>query len=105
MASKKAYLIKGGIIEFENTNEWIERITTSRDRAKKLVKELNNNLLDDIIQGREIFDKFIKPETSNLQWSEMEFFTENMNDDEYTKFCNYRYGKQVPFKLLEVELS
>jgi hypothetical protein len=105
MASKKAYLIKGGIIEFENTNEWIERITTSRDRAKKLVKELNNNLLDDIIQGREIFDKFIKPETSNLQWAEMEFFTENMNDDEYTKFCNYRYGKQVPFKLLEVELS
>jgi hypothetical protein len=40
-----------------------------------------------------------------LEWGKMEFFTEKMNDDEYTKFCNYRYGKQVPFKIAEVELS
>ena len=105
MASKKAYLIKGGIIEFENINEWIERITTSQARAKKITKELNDLLLENIIEGREVFERFIKPETSELEWSKMEFFTEQMSDDEYTKFCNYRDGKQVPFKVAEVELS
>lgn len=105
MANKKAYLIKGGIIEDENINEWIERITTSQIRAKKIIKDLNNILVEDIIEGREIFDLFIKPETSELEWGKMEFFTEKMSDDEYTKFCNYRYGKQIPFKMVEVELS
>lgn len=105
MANKKAYLIKGGIIEDENINEWIERITTSQIRAKKIIKDLNNNLLDDIIRGKEIFDLFVKPETSKLEWGKIEFFTEKMNDDEYNKFCNYRYGKQIPFKIVEVELS
>jgi hypothetical protein len=105
MTNKKAYLIKGGIIEFENINEWIERITTSQARAKKITKDLNSILLENIIEGREVFDRFIKPETSELEWGKMEFFTEKMNDDEYTKFCNYRYGKQVPFKIAEVELS
>lgn len=105
MTNKKAYLIKGGIIEYETVKEWIERITTSQARAKKITKDLNTLLLENIIEGREVFDRFIKPETSELEWGKMEFFTEKMNDDEYTKFCNYRYGKQVPFKIAEVELS
>lgn len=105
MANKKAYLIKGGIIEQESINEWIERITTSQIRAKKIMKDLNQDLLDDIIKGREVFDSFIKPDTAKLEWGKMEFFTEKMSDEEYTKFCNYRYGKQVPFKVVEVELS
>ena len=38
MNNRKAYIIKGSVIEEGSRKEWIEKITTSKDRAEKIKK-------------------------------------------------------------------
>ncbi len=102
--SKKAYLIKGSIMDFEGRKEWIESITTSKGRASKIKDDLNHTLISEIENSKEIFDKYLK-EDSDLEWGKMEFHIENMTEDEFYQFCIYRYGTKMPFRIEEVNLS
>jgi hypothetical protein len=97
--SKKVYLIKGVLVDTEGTKEWIESITASKERANKIKARLNRSLEDEIIVSKEIFDKYTKEGSGELEWGKMEFHTDNMTDDEFEKFCIYRYGTKMPFKI------
>jgi hypothetical protein len=97
--SKKVYLIKGVLVDTDGTKEWIESITASKERANKIKSQLNRSLEDEIIVSKEIFDKYTKEGSRELEWDKMEFHTDNMNDDEFEKFCIYRYGTKMPFKI------
>ena len=97
--SKKVYLIKGVLVDTDGTKEWIESITASKERANKIKAQLNRSLEDEIIVSKEIFDKYTKEGSEELEWSKMEFHTDNMSDDEFEKFCIYRYGTKMPFKI------
>jgi hypothetical protein len=97
--SKKVYLIKGVLVDTDGTKEWIESITASKERANKIKSQLNRSLEDEIIISKEIFDKYTKEGSEELEWGKMEFHTDNMSDDEFEKFCIYRYGTKMPFKI------
>ena len=97
--SKKVYLIKGALVDTEGTKEWIESITASKERANKIKAQLNRSLEDEIIVSKEIFDKYTKEGSEELECSKMEFYTDNMSDEEFEKFCVYRYGTKMPFKI------
>ena len=97
--SKKVYLIKGVLVDTDGTKEWIESITASKERANKIKARLNSSLEDEIIISKEIFDKYTKEGSEELEWGKMEFHTDNMSDDEFEKFCIYRYGTKMPFKI------
>jgi hypothetical protein len=97
--SKKVYLIKGVLVDTDGTKEWIESITASKERANKIKAQLNRSLEDEIIVSKEIFDKYTKEGSEELEWGKMEFHTDNMSDDEFEKFCIYRYGTKMPFKI------
>jgi hypothetical protein len=97
--SKKVYLIKGALVDTEGKKEWIESITASKERANKIKAQLNRSLEDEIIVSKEIFDKYTKEGSEELEWGKMEFHTDNMTDDEFEKFCIYRYGTKMPFKI------
>lgn len=97
--SKKVYLIKGTSVDSEGTKEWIESITASKQRANKIKTQLNCSLEDEIIVSKEIFDRYTKGESKELEWNKMEFHTDDMTDDEFEKFCIYRYGTKMPFKI------
>lgn len=97
--SKKVYLIKGVLVDTDGTKEWIESITASKERANKIKARLNRSLEDEIIISKEIFDKYTKEGSEELEWGKMEFHTDNMSDDEFEKFCIYRYGTKMPFKI------
>ena len=97
--SKKVYLIKGALVDTEGKKEWIESITASKKRANKIKAQLNRSLEDEIIVSKEIFDKYTKEGSEELEWGKMEFHTDNMTDDEFEKFCIYRYGTKMPFKI------
>ena len=58
--SKKVYLIKGVLVDTGGTKEWIESITSSKERANKIKARLNRSLEDEIIVSKEIFDKYTK---------------------------------------------
>jgi len=96
---KKVYLIKGVLVDTDGTKEWIESITASKERANKIKAQLNRSLEDEIIVSKEIFDKYTKEGSEELEWGKMEFHTDNMSDDEFEKFCIYRYGTKMPFKI------
>jgi hypothetical protein len=49
--------------------------------------------------SKEIFDRYTKKGSEELEWNKMEFHTDNMTDDEFEKFCIYRYGTKMPFKI------
>jgi hypothetical protein len=97
--NKKVYLIKGSLVDTYGTKEWIESITASKERANKIKSRLNRTLEDEIIISKEIFDKYTKEGSEELEWGKMEFHTDNMTDDEFEKFCIYRYGTKMPFKI------
>lgn len=97
--NKKVYLIKGALVDTDGTKEWIESITVSKERANKIKSRLNRTLEDEIIISKEIFDKYTKEGSKKLEWDKMEFHTDNMTDDEFEKFCIYRYGTKMPFKI------
>jgi hypothetical protein len=105
MNNKKAYIIKGSAMEAGSRNEWIEKITISKDRAEKIKKDLNKSLIKQIEKGKEIFDLYLKDKDSDIPWEKMEFHTEKMNENEFEFFCSYRYGTKFPFRIEEVELS
>ena len=105
MNNRKAYIIKGSVIEEGSRKEWIEKITTSKDRAEKIKRSLNTSLIKEIERGKEVFDLYLKNSEDNPLWEQMEFHTEKMNDKEFTFFCSYRYGKSLPFRIDEIELS
>ena len=96
---KKVYLIKGALVDTGGTKEWIESITASKERANKIKAQLNHSLEAEIIISKEIFDKYTKEGSEELEWGKMEFHTDNMSDDEFEKFCIYRYGTKMPFKI------
>lgn len=102
--SKKVYLIKGTSVDAEGTKEWIESITASKQRANKIKAQLNHLLEDEIIVSKEIFDMYTKEESKELAWDKMEFHTDDMTDDEFEKFCIYRYGTKMPFKIEVLDL-
>ena len=97
--NKKVYLIKGVLVDIDGTKEWIESITASKERANKIKSGLNRILEDEIITSKEIFDKYTKEGSEKLEWGKMEFHTDNMTDGEFEKFCVYRYGTKMPFKI------
>lgn len=97
--AKKVYLIKGASVDTNGTKEWIESITASKERANKIKAQLNRSLEDEIIVSKEIFDMYTKEGSKELEWSKMEFNTDNMTDEEFEKFCIYRYGTKMPFKI------
>jgi hypothetical protein len=97
--SKKVYLIKGVLVDTEGIKEWIESITASKERANKIKARLNDSLEAEIMISKEIFDKYTKEGSEELEWGKMEFHTDNMTDDEFEKFCIYRYGTKMPFKI------
>jgi hypothetical protein len=97
--SKKVYLIKGALVDTEGKKEWIESITASKERANKIKARLNDSLEAEIMISKEIFDKYTKEGSEELEWGKMEFHTDNMTDDEFEKFCIYRYGTKMPFKI------
>jgi hypothetical protein len=103
--SKKVYLIKGVLVDTEGIKEWIESITASKERANKIKARLNDSLEAEIMISKEIFDKYTKKGSEELEWSKMEFHTDNMSDEEFEMFCIYRYGTKMPFKIEEAELS
>jgi len=105
MNNRKAYIIRGSVIEEGSRKEWIEKITISKDRAEKIKVSLNNSLIKEIEKGKEVFDLYLKNSDDNPNWEEMEFHTEKMNDKEFTSFCSYRYGKSLPFRIEEMDLS
>ena len=107
MNHNKAYIIKGSEIDQTGRKEWIEIITRSKSKAERFKINLNKSLLKEIEKGREVFDLYIKNDgdQNNTSWDEMEFHTEKMNDKEFTSFCSYRYGKSLPFRIEEIELS
>ena len=92
-------------MEAGSRNEWIEKITISKDRAEKIKKDLNKSLIKQIEKGKEIFDLYLKDKDSDIPWEKMEFHTEKMNENEFEFFCSYRYGTKFPFRIEEVELS
>jgi hypothetical protein len=96
---KKVYLIKGASVDTDGTKEWIESITASKERANKIKARLNHSLEAEIMISKEIFDKYTKEGSEELEWSKMEFYTDNMSDEEFEKFCVYRYGTKMPFKI------
>ena len=101
---KKVYLIKGVLVDTDGIKEWIESITASKERANKIKAQLNNSLEAEIMISKEIFDKYTKKGSEELEWNEMEFHTDNMSDEEFEMFCIYRYGTKMPFKIEEAEL-
>ena len=103
--SKKVYLIKGVLVDTDGIKEWIESITASKERANKIKAQLNNSLEAEIMISKEIFDKYTKKGSEELEWNKMEFHTDNMSDEEFEMFCIYRYGTKMPFKIEEAELS
>jgi hypothetical protein len=105
MNNKKAYIIKGSAIEGESRNEWIEKITISKNRAEKIKSDLNKSLIKQIEKGKDVFDLYLKDKDSDSPWEKMEFHTEKMNEKEFDLFCSYRYGTKFPFRIEEVELS
>jgi hypothetical protein len=105
MNNKKAYIIKGSAIEGEYRNEWIEKITISKNRAEKIKLDLNKSLIKQIEKGKDVFDLYLKDKESDIPWEKMEFHTEKMNEEEFDLFCSYRYGTKFPFRIEEVELS
>lgn len=105
MNNRKAYIIKGSIIEEGSRREWIEKITTSKDRAERIKKNLNTPLIREIEKGKEIFDLYLKNGEDNPKWEDMEFSTEKMNEKEFMCFCSYRYGTSLPFRIEEMYLD
>ena len=103
--SKKVYLIKGVLVDTDGIKEWIESITASKERANKIKAQLNNSLEAEIMISKEIFDKYTKKGSEELEWNKKEFHTDNMSDEEFEMFCIYRYGTKMPFKIEEAELS
>jgi len=103
--SKKVYLIKGVLVDTEGIKEWIESITASKERANKIKARLNDSLEAEIMISKEIFDRYTKKGSEQLEWNKMEFHTDNMSDEEFETFCIYRYGTKMPFKIEEAELS
>jgi hypothetical protein len=97
--SRKVYLIKGASFDTEGSKEWIESITASKERANKIKSQLNRSLEEEIIVSKEIFDRYTKEGSKELEWEKMEFHTDNMTDEEFEKFCIYRYGTKMPFKI------
>jgi len=97
--NKKVYLIKGSLVDTEGIKEWIESITVSKERANKIKARLNDSLESEIMVSKEIFDRYTKKGSEELEWNKMEFHTDNMTDDEFEKFCIYRYGTKMPFKI------
>lgn len=104
MNRNKAYIIKGSVIDSGERIEWIEGITTSKNRAEKIKKKLNISLLESIEKGREVFDLYLKENEDNLGWEKMEFHTEKMNEKEFDYFCSYRYGTKLPFKIEQIDM-
>lgn len=102
--SKKVYIIKGFSVDLNGEHSWIESVTLSESKSKKIKNELNNNLEIKILDSRGIFDKFVKKESIDLPWEEIEFHTNNMNEEEFSLFCVYRYGKLMPYKIEEINL-
>ena len=64
-----------------------------------------NNLIH-----KRIYNDFIKKYphlkegSEELEWGKMEFSTDNMTDKEFEKFCIYRYGTKMPFKIEVLDL-
>ncbi len=104
MNNKKAYIIRGSVIEEGSRKEWIEKITISKERAEKIKKDLNNSLVKKIEKGKDVFDLYLKDKNNKVPWDEMEFYTEKMNEEEFEKFCIYRYGTKMPFKIEVLDL-
>lgn len=102
--NKKVYLIKGASVDTTGRKEWIELITSSKQKANKIKAQLNSLLEDEIIGSKEIFDRCTKEESKELEWNKMEFCTDDMTDDEFEKFCIYRYGTKMPFKIEVLDL-
>jgi hypothetical protein len=102
--SKKVYLIRGSSLDSGGKKEWIESITASKERANKIKAQLNHSLESEIIISKEIFDKYTKEGSEELEWGKMEFSTDNMTDEEFEKFCIYRYGTKMPFKIEVLDL-
>ena len=102
--SKKVYLIRGSSLDSEGKKEWIESITASKERANKIKAQLNHSLEAEIIISKEIFDKYTKEGSEELEWGKMEFSTDNMTDKEFEKFCIYRYVTKMPFKIEVLDL-
>jgi len=102
--SKKVYLVKGALVDTEGKKEWIESITVSKEKANKIKAQLNNSLEAEIITSKEIFDKYTKEGSRELEWGKMEFSTDNMSDEEFEKFYIYRYGTKMPFKIEVLDL-
>jgi len=105
MNNKKAYIIRGSVIEEGSRKEWIEKITISKERAEKIKKDLNISLVKKIERGKDVFDLYLKDKNNKAPWDEMEFHTDKMNEDEFDHFCMYRYGTKLPFRIDEVELA
>ena len=102
--AKKVYLVKGALVDTDGKKEWIESITASKERANKIKAQLNHSLEAEIIISKEIFDKYSKEGSEELEWGKMEFRTDNMTDEEFEKFCIYRYGTKMPFKIEVLDL-
>lgn len=102
---RKVYLIKGSFMLDNNRQEWIEKITTSREKASKIKKSLNLKLLETIEKGGSIAYKNLKSDTSKVEFHNREYTIGLMNEEEYSLFYLYRTKNPMPYKIYEEDLD
>lgn len=102
---RKVYLIKGSFISDNNRHEWIEKITTSKEKAVKIKKDLNVKLLETIEKGGSIAYKNLKSDTSKVEFHNREYTIGLMNEEEYSLFYLYRSKNPMPYKIYEEDLD